>query len=127
MWNFNVDNIGMRLQFLLFFFMLSLGIDAQKRLIEVANPMVGTGGHGHTFPGAIFPHGMVQLSPDTRTDGWDACSGYYAEDTAILGFSHTHLSGTGVSDLSDILIMPHPDRVVGNTLKEVRSQYKLKY
>lgn len=124
MWDLNFYNLSIRTQLLLLFLMLSLGINAQKRMIEMANPMVGTGGHGHTFPGAIYPHGMVQLSPDTRTDGWDACSGYYAEDTSILGFSHTHLSGTGVSDLSDILIMPHPARVNGNTLKEVRSKFR---
>ena len=71
------------------------------------NPMIGTGGHGHTFPGAVAPFGMVQLSPDTRNDAsWDACGGYYYHDTFIYGFSHTHLSGTGVSDLGDILFQP---------------------
>jgi len=73
MWDLNFYNLSIRTQLLLLFLMLSLGINAQKRMIEMANPMVGTGGHGHTFPGAIYPHGMVQLSPDTRTDGWDAC------------------------------------------------------
>ena len=62
------------------------------------NPMIGTGGHGHTFPGAVTPHGMIQPSPDTRIDGWDACSGYYIADTLINGFSHTHVSGTGCAD-----------------------------
>ena len=71
------------------------------------NPFIGTGGHGHTFPGAVVPFGMVQLSPDTRNDAsWDACGGYYYNDSTILGFSHTHLSGTGVSDLGDILFQP---------------------
>ncbi len=71
------------------------------------NPFIGTGGHGHTFPGAVVPFGMVQLSPDTRNDAsWDACGGYYYHDTFIYGFSHTHLSGTGVSDLGDILMQP---------------------
>lgn len=71
------------------------------------NPMVGTGGHGHTFPGAVWPFGMVQLSPDTRIDdSWDGCGGYYHEDSFIYGFSHTHLSGTGVSDYGDVLVMP---------------------
>ena len=64
------------------------------------------GGHGHTFPGAAYPFGMVQLSPDTRKDNWDACSGYYYSDSVILGFSHTHLSGTGVGDYGDIRFMP---------------------
>jgi predicted alpha-1,2-mannosidase len=69
--------------------------------------MIGTGGHGHTFPGATVPFGMVQLSPDTRIDGsWDGCSGYHYSDSVIFGFSHTHLSGTGCSDYGDIVIMP---------------------
>ncbi|SNR43722.1 alpha-1,2-mannosidase, putative [Lutibacter agarilyticus] len=70
------------------------------------NPFIGTGGHGHTFPGATTPNGMVQLSPDTRTSGWDACGGYHYSDNSIRGFSHTHLSGTGIGDLGDILFMP---------------------
>ncbi|MBP9209573.1 MAG: GH92 family glycosyl hydrolase [Saprospiraceae bacterium] len=73
---------------------------------KLVNPFVGTGGHGHTFPGACYPFGMMQLSPDTRTEGWDACSGYHFSDTAILGFSHTHLSGTGVPDYCDFLVTP---------------------
>lgn len=74
---------------------------------QYVNPFIGTGGHGHTFPGATVPFGMVQLSPDTRIDGsWDGCSGYHYSDSVIYGFSHTHLSGTGVSDFGDILLMP---------------------
>lgn len=74
---------------------------------QYVNPLIGTGGHGHTFPGATLPFGMVQLSPDTRIDGsWDGCSGYHYSDSKIYGFSHTHLSGTGVSDYGDILLMP---------------------
>ena len=74
--------------------------------IKYVNPFVGTGGHGHTFPGATTPFGMVQLSPDTRLEGWDGCSGYHYSDQYIYGFSHTHLSGTGVSDYGDLLLMP---------------------
>lgn len=77
-----------------------------KTLIEYVNPFIGTGGHGHTFPGATIPFGMMQLSPDTRLDGWDGCSGYHYSDNYIYGFSHTHLSGTGVSDYGDVLLMP---------------------
>ena len=66
----------------------------EPHLAEV-DPFIGTGFHGHTFPGATTPFGLVQLSPDTRTEDWDACSGYHNSDDAILGFSHTHLSGTG--------------------------------
>lgn len=77
-----------------------------QSLIEYINPFIGTGGHGHTYPGATMPFGMMQLSPDTRLDGWDGCSGYHYSDEYIYGFSHTHLSGTGVSDYGDILLMP---------------------
>ena len=70
------------------------------------DPRIGTGGHGHTYPGATVPFGQVQLSPDTYNDGWDWCSGYHVSDTSIMGFSHTHLSGTGGSDLLDFLVMP---------------------
>ena len=70
------------------------------------NPFIGTGGHGHTYPGASAPFGMMQLSPDTRYDGWDGCSGYHYSDSIIYGFSHTHLSGTGVPDYCDLLVVP---------------------
>ena len=79
---------------------------AQRDLTRYVNPFIGTAGHGHTFPGAIVPFGMVQLSPDTRLTGWDGCSGYHYSDSIIYGFSHTHLSGTGISDYGDILLMP---------------------
>jgi len=74
--------------------------------VDEALPLVGTGGHGHTYPGATVPFGFVQVSPDTRTEGWDSCSGYHYSDSSILGFSHTHLSGTGCADLGDLLILP---------------------
>ena len=76
------------------------------------NPFIGTGGHGHTYPGAIAPFGMVQLSPDTRLTGWDGCSGYHFSDSVVYGFSHTHLSGTGVSDYCDVLLMPTVGKAV---------------
>ncbi|MFI5134301.1 MAG: GH92 family glycosyl hydrolase [Chitinophagales bacterium] len=84
--------------------------NAQKNFTQYVDPFIGTGGHGHTFPGAVMPFGMVQLSPDTRLQGWDGCSGYHYSDSVIYGFSHTHLSGTGVPDYCDILMMP----TVGN-------------
>lgn len=83
-------------------------------LISYVNPFIGTGGHGHTYPGATMPFGMMQLSPDTRLDGWDGCSGYHYSDDYIYGFSHTHLSGTGVSDYGDILLMPTNKQVFNN-------------
>lgn len=74
--------------------------------VNSALPMVGTDASGHTYPGATVPFGLVQLSPDTQLEGWDACSGYIYRNTTILGFSHTHLSGTGAGDLGDVLLMP---------------------
>ena len=74
--------------------------------IGYVDPFIGTGFHGHTYPGAATPFGMVQLSPDTRAGDWDACAGYHYDDTTIDGFSHTHLSGTGCADLADILFHP---------------------
>lgn len=80
---------------------------AHANVVQFVDPFIGTGGHGHTFPGATAPFGMVQLSPDTRVDGsWDGCSGYHHDDHRIYGFSHTHLSGTGCSDYGDIMLMP---------------------
>lgn len=95
-------------------------------LISYVNPFIGTGGHGHTYPGATMPFAMMQLSPDTRLDGWDGCSGYHYSDKHIYGFSHTHLSGTGVSDYGDILLMPTTSIVFNNGSdgkKGYRSQF----
>jgi predicted alpha-1,2-mannosidase len=87
-------------------FVFSLKVSSQN-YNQYVNPFIGTGGHGHTFPGPVLPFGMVQLGPDTRIDGsWDGCGGYHYSDSIIYGFSHTHLSGTGVSDWGDILLMP---------------------
>ena len=92
----------------------------QQPLISYVNPLIGTGGHGHTYPGATLPFGMMQLSPDTRLEGWDGCSGYHYSDTEIYGFSHTHLSGTGVSDYGDILLMP-TNKIVFNNGADISS------
>lgn len=84
-----------------------LSVASNAQYTALVNPMIGTGGHGHTFPGAVLPFGMVAVSPDTRVDGsWDGCSGYHDDDRFIYGFSHTHLSGTGCSDLGDIAWLP---------------------
>ena len=88
-------------------FILFFSSTYSQDVSKYVDPMTGTGGVGHTYPGATLPHGMVQLSPDTRRDGsWEGCSGYYFKDTLIYGFTHTHLSGTGCSDYGDILLMP---------------------
>ena len=80
--------------------------------LAYVDPFVGTGFHGHTYPGATTPYGMVQLSPDTRSGDWDACAGYSYEDTTLDGFSHTHLRGTGCADLADVLFRPTMRRAV---------------
>ena len=84
---------------------IASSVQAQD-LTRFVNLYIGTGGHGHTHPAAMVPHGMVQPGPDTRHHGWDACSGYYYEDRTINGFAQTRLSGTGCADMSDFLLMP---------------------
>lgn len=101
----------------IFCILCSTTFSQQTNFSQYVDPMIGTGGHGHTFPGATAPFGMVQLSPDTRIDGsWDGCSGYHYSDSAIYGFSHTHLSGTGCSDFGDILIFPSETAIAPATL-----------
>lgn len=99
---------------------------ADENLISYVNPFIGTGGHGHTYPGATLPFGMMQLSPDTRLEGWDGCSGYHYSDNEIYGFSHTHLSGTGVSDYGDVLLMPTNKQVFNNGA-DGKEGYKSKF
>lgn len=93
-------------------------------VLSYVDPFIGTGGHGHTFPGATVPFGMVQLSPDNLTkERWDWTSGYHYSDDTLLGFSHTHLSGTGVGDLLDILVMPFVSNYPENTNNDVGHLY----
>jgi predicted alpha-1,2-mannosidase len=77
-----------------------------ERLTNFVDPFIGTAYHGHTYPGAAFPFGQIQLSPDNGTQGWDWCSGYHYSDSIVSGFSHLHLSGTGIGDLADISFLP---------------------
>ena len=119
--------------FIVFFVIVSCKTDLEissaqkdKNLISYVNPFIGTGGHGHTYPGATMPFGMMQLSPDTRLDGWDGCSGYHYSDDEIYGFSHTHLSGTGVSDYGDILLMPTNKQIFNNGA-DGKEGYKSKF
>ncbi len=74
--------------------------------VDFVDPFIGTGFHGHTYPGATTPFGAIQLSPDNYRGVWDACSGYHYDRDSIIGFSHTHLSGTGCADLADVLFHP---------------------
>jgi len=80
-----------------------------QQLTKFVDPFLGTGGHGHVYPGATVPFGMVQLSPDNGDEGWDWCSGYHYSSKTIAGFSHTHLSGTGIGDWCDISVLPLTD------------------
>jgi predicted alpha-1,2-mannosidase len=108
---------------IIIFLLIASGANAQKDYTQFVDPFVGTGGHGHTFPGPTMPFGMVQIGPDTRLGSWDGCSGYHYSDSVIYGFSHTHLSGTGCSDYGDILLMPTIG-VPKFTSKEYASTFK---
>lgn len=99
------------LTLLLLTFVLGACSGDRSEYTALVDPFIGTGGHGHTYPGACLPFGMVQLSPDTRLTGWDGCSAYHYSDDVVYGFSHTHLSGTGCSDYGDVLLMPTVGRV----------------
>jgi predicted alpha-1,2-mannosidase len=85
---------------------VALSAAQPQDVTRLVNEFIGTGGHGHTNPDATIPFGMVQVGPDTFNDGWDWCSGYHYSDSSIMGFSHTHLSGTGIGDMLDVLVMP---------------------
>ena len=100
--------------------------DDLTQFVKIA---IGTGGHGHTYPGATVPFGMVQLSPDTYNKGWDWCSGYHYSDDSIMGFSHTHLSGTGVGDMLDFLLMPGtgPVKIVPGTRDHPEQGYRSRF
>ena len=96
-----------------------------QQLTKYVDPFIGTGGHGHTYPGATVPFGMVQLSPDNGTQGWDWCSGYNYSDSMIAGFSHTHLSGTGIGDWCDISVMPS-NGLINDTIALYREKFSHK-
>ena len=83
-----------------------LGCSATETYTQYVDPKIGGGGHGHVFVGANVPFGMVQLGPTSIPQDWDWCSGYHDSDSTVIGFSHTHLSGTGIGDLFDITVMP---------------------
>ena len=119
--------------------MYGLSAIGQKK-INYVDPMIGTNGMGHTFPGACVPHGLVQVSPDTDTvphnvngtyqpRAYEYCAGYQHRDSSIVGFSHTHFIGTGHSDLGDILIMPITGDVKFNpgTAEDPDSGYRSRF
>lgn len=80
-------------------------------LVQYVDPYIGTGGHGHTYLAPTVPFGAIQPGPNNFHKGWDWCSGYHYSDLVIKGFSHLHLSGTGCSDLGDILMMPYTGKI----------------
>ena len=79
----------------------------EKSVLGYVNPLIGSGGHGHVFVGANVPHGMISVGPNNVSEGWDWCSGYHDSECTIAGFAQTHLSGTGVTDLGEIVLMPY--------------------
>ena len=95
-----------KLLLLIFAFILQNCVNPSQENIDFVDPFIGTGGHGHTFPGATVPFGMVQLSPSHGWKSWDWCSGYHYSDSIIKGFAHNHISGAGLAGLGDILVMP---------------------
>ncbi|NII10773.1 GH92 family glycosyl hydrolase [Oleiagrimonas sp. C23AA] len=100
-----------------------------SRCVDQVDVFIGTGGHGHTYPGATTPWGMVQLSPDTYNAVWDSCSGYHESNGSIMGFSHTHLSGTGIGDMLDLLLMPAtgPVKIKHGSLADPDTGYLSRY
>ena len=89
-------------------------MQSEEDLTRWVDPFIGTAAHGHTFPGATTPFGMVQLSPNNGVSGWDWCSGYNYVDSTLVGFAHKHLSGTGIGDLSDIIFKPTVDKLAND-------------
>ena len=110
-------------------FLLILSTLVFSVYVDYVDPFIGTGGHGHTFPGVVVPFGMIQPGPDTGLKGWDWCSGYHYSDDSIAGFSQTHLSGTGAADYGEVRIMPIVGdvRVVPGPKSDTRRGYRSKF
>lgn len=94
------------------FISISLFTTAQPNFTKFVDPYIGSAAHGHVFVGANVPFGAVQLGPTNIESGWDWCSGYHYSSNNIVGFAHTHLSGTGIGDLGDILVMPATGKII---------------
>ena len=102
-------------------------ITAESNFIQFVDPFIGSDYHGHVFVGANVPFGAVQLGPNNETQGWDWCSGYHYSDSILVGFAHTHLSGTGIGDLGDILFMPVSDEFEPGVNPEIPFSWKSTY
>jgi predicted alpha-1,2-mannosidase len=108
-------------EFRVFLIVLLLGsslISKSQKLTGYIDPIIGSGGHGHVFVGASAPFGAVKLGPTNFYKGWDWCSGYHYGDSILIGFSHLHLSGTGIGDLCDVLVMPYTGPLKTDKAKE---------
>ncbi len=129
-----MNNQFIRLTFILAFFYLTSCLPEKKPVtfspddyIQFVDPFIGSDYHGHVFVGANVPFGAVQLGPNNETQGWDWCSGYHYSDSILIGFAHTHLSGTGIGDLGDIIFMPVSDEFQSEQNTEVPYRWKSKY
>ncbi|MEG2527895.1 MAG: GH92 family glycosyl hydrolase [Mucinivorans sp.] len=107
-------------------FLLACTPKVEKDYTQFVDPLIGSGGHGHVFVGASVPFGAVQLGPTNITQGWDWCSGYHISDSTLIGYAHTHLSGTGIGDKGDVLFMPFTGELAGYNAAEYMSTYDLK-
>jgi len=126
--NFKKSNIGILYISLIFLTITSCTNQVEKNkktYAKYVNPFIGTGGHAHTYPGATVPFGMLQVSPDNGVSEWDWCSGYHYSDSITIGFSHLHLSGTGIGDLADIRFMPINKKV--NLAKPIKTRDDIPY
>ena len=126
----NIKKSNIDILYILLFFLTITSCNNQvekneKSYVKYVNPFIGTGGHGHTYPGATVPFGMLQVSPDNGISEWDWCSGYHYSDSITIGFSHLHLSGTGIGDLGDIRFMPINKKV--NLAKAIKTRDDVPY
>ena len=96
---------------------------AERDVLDYVDPLIGSGGHGHVTVSACVPFGFVQLGPSNIHQDWDWCSGYHRSDSTVIGFPHTHLSGTGCGDLHDVTVMPvvGPVRYARGTIEDPQS------
>src|SRR5450759_2805333 len=104
-------NMKIKLLYLFLFCLLNTVIINAQKMTDYVDPLIGSGGHGHVFVGVSTPFGAVKLGPENIYKGWDWCSGYNYGDSILIGFAHLHLSGTGIGDLADVLIMPYTGSV----------------
>ncbi|GAB1454643.1 hypothetical protein MASR2M47_46990 [Draconibacterium sp.] len=102
-------------------------VEVETNFTQFVDPYIGSDYHGHVFVGANVPFGAVQLGPNNPTQGWDWCSGYHYSDSILIGFAHTHLSGTGIGDLGDILFMPVSGDFVPSKNDKEQYSWQAKY